>query len=292
MKVKTYQAFNPNAPVELDLGETLQQALTGANRTLTYIEEIRPEIKTAYISALKKRLADTVQDFSLEAASFDPGGLSQDLKHMRDDADLQNLILQFVCKQFDLPRDFTLGPDKVEVSSLNYFKSFARLSYHRTKACADVLGDESGIQLWKGIIARLLQDAKVKQERDQRQRAERGEQEPTLAETRERSIQQWTEMGLADFTAAIFDDEKVLYRFDRCLVPEALKDFEDPDFAYLCYCYTGDAEGFNAGRAIHLRRTQTLHHSDFCDEFYWDSRVHAEPPEQPSLEFTSKLGKE
>jgi len=83
-------------------------------------------------------------------------------------------------------------------------------------------------------------------------------------------------MGLADFVVAAFDDDKILYRFDRCLTPEALKDFGDPDFAYLCSCYIGDAEGFNAGKTIHLRRTQTLHHGDFCDELYWDSHVHAD----------------
>ncbi|MGC9778022.1 MAG: hypothetical protein HZR80_02130 [Candidatus Heimdallarchaeota archaeon] len=40
-----------------------------------------------------------------------------------------------------------------------------------------------------------------------------------------------------------------------------------------------------------MRRTQTLHHGDFCDELYWNNVVHPNA-EQPSLEFTKKLGKE
>jgi len=40
-----------------------------------------------------------------------------------------------------------------------------------------------------------------------------------------------------------------------------------------------------------MRRTQTLHHGDFCDDLYWNNVVHPNA-EQPSLEFTKKLGKE
>ncbi len=82
----------------------------------------------------------------------------------------------------------------------------------------------------------------------------------------------------------------VLYRFDNCLTHEALRDLNDPDIAYLASCYVGDAEEFNTGRTRYLRRTQTLHHGDFCDELYWDVDFHTDP-EQPSLEFTRMLGK-
>ncbi|MFX0096014.1 MAG: hypothetical protein ACFFBD_30020, partial [Candidatus Hodarchaeota archaeon] len=97
-------------------------------------------------------------------------------------------------------------------------------------------------------------------------------------------------IGLGDFTAAILDDNMILYRFDSCLTHEALKDLNDPDFAYLCSCYKGDVEGFNY-KNHYLRRTQTLHHGDFCDELYWNPHVHSDP-KQPPLEFTRKLGKE
>jgi hypothetical protein len=82
----------------------------------------------------------------------------------------------------------------------------------------------------------------------------------------------------------------VLFRFDRCLTHEALRDLNDPDIAYLASCYIGDAEEFNPGRTRYVRRTQTLHHGDFCDELYWDVDFHTDP-EQPSLEFTRMLGK-
>ncbi len=295
MKVETYNVFNPNTVVELDLGESIQQALTLNDRIIGYVGDIKPDISTEYVSALKKRLAQAAQDFDIDAAPFGLDEMSQDLKVLKEHPDLQSLTLRFVGKQLDLPGDFQPGSESIQVTSLNRVRSFERLSYHRVKACADVLGDEQGIRLWKAVIARLLQDNRLEAEKARQERLAQGQEEPaisTIVEHSERAVEYWTEIGLADFAVAVLDEHRALYRFDSCLTPEALKDFEDPDFAYLCSCYIGDAQGFNAARTIHLRRTQTLHHGDFCDELYWDSRVYTEPPEQPSLEFTQNLGRD
>ncbi|UCG00790.1 MAG: hypothetical protein JSW11_14365 [Candidatus Heimdallarchaeota archaeon] len=88
---------------------------------------------------------------------------------------------------------------------------------------------------------------------------------------------------------ATFDDYIILYRIDKCGVHETLKDFADPDDAYLCSCYIGDTEDYNRGEIIHLRRTQTLHHGDFCDELYWNNELYKDV-KQPSLAFTKSLG--
>lgn len=71
---------------------------------------------------------------------------------------------------------------------------------------------------------------------------------------------------------------------------EVLKDFNDPDIAYLCSCYLRDSPSNNEGYIVHMRKTQTLHHAKFCDEFYWNNYVHPDA-EQPSLEFVENMGK-
>ena len=105
------------------------------------------------------------------------------------------------------------------------------------------------------------------------------------------AIENWCKIGMADFVCGNIDEHMAIFRFDSCYAHETLKEFNDPDIAYAASCYASDLPVFNKGRIIKLRRTQTLHHGDFCDELYWDSRVH-DNPEQPSLEFTKKLGKE
>jgi len=291
MYVKNYRVFNPDALVELDISETIKQAFARTDQILVHVGTIRPEVTAEYSLALKMRLLDVVQDASVDSSSFELGDMSDGLEPLKDHLGLQDLIFRFVGMHLELAQDYQLRPDEtVQVTSLNHAKAFERLSYHRTKACADVLGDEQGVQLWKAVVARLLEDEKIEYERAKQERVERGEDEPTSAEIIERAIKRWTEIGLGDFTVVVFDDSKTLYRFDSCLTHEALKDSNDPDFAYLCSCYIGDAEGYNFCNR-YLRRTQTLHHGDFCDELYWDPRVYHDP-RQPSLEFTQKLGKE
>ncbi len=289
MKVETYNVFNPDARVELNFNESIKQAFTKTDQICQYIEEIKPGILIDYVFALKKRLANVINDFNFDVLSYNLEEMSKDLIFLKDHVDLLNLILQFIGKQLELPRDYQLEVEEIEVLSLNHIKSLERLSYHRTKACADILGDEKGIHLWKGVVSRQLEDERIEYEKAIQEIVKQGKKLSTSTEIRERDIKRWTEIGLGDFTVAIFDDDKVLYRFDRCLTHEALKDLDDPNFAYLCSCYIGDAEGYNFGNR-YLRRTQTLHHGDFCDEFYWDPRVHNDP-KQPSLDFTRKLGR-
>jgi len=69
-----------------------------------------------------------------------------------------------------------------------------------------------------------------------------------------------------------------------------VKDFDDPDIAYLATCYIGDNPEWNKDKIIHMRRTQTLHHAKFCDEMYWNNYVHPDA-EQPTLEFIEDIGK-
>jgi len=285
MKVETHSVYNPDKKILIDPQENIRAGFKWANDILRHLDDIRPGMTSRYVVALKERLLDAVIGFRVDPRSFDTEEMSQGLSHLGDHPDLRDLIVCFICKHLDLPAGYTSGPGEVEVSSLNDARAGRRLSYHRVKALVDLLGSEEGVPLYKEIVARILLAGRV-----ERERLEEGEEEISAVEHKGRAVKAWTDYGLADFTAAVLDDHRVLYRFDSCLTHEALKDLDDPDIAYLASCYVADAEEFNTGKARHMRRTQTLHHGDFCDELYWDADFHTDP-EQPSLEFTRMLGK-
>lgn len=74
---------------------------------------------------------------------------------------------------------------------------------------------------------------------------------------------------------------EVLYRFDECGVHEALKEFSDLNISHLASCYIGDAEDFNEGKIVYLRRTQTLHHGkkNVIQEFWLIPLLHSDSKE-------------
>ena len=80
----------------------------------------------------------------------------------------------------------------------------------------------------------------------------------------------------------------LLGKFDKCVVHESLKNVSDPELAYLVTCYSGMVSGNRRNQNIQMRRTQTLFSGEFCDELYWDPKIHKDP-EQPSLEVSRNL---
>ncbi len=282
MKVETYKVYNPNKKIKINPNESIKQALVQTDLILKILGEIKPEISNKYISALKKRLKESIEDFHIDTDLFELDEIRKVLVVLNDYLDLQELVIQLTCKFLDVPKPFT-PQEKIEVLSLNYIKTIDKMSYYRVKAFTDVLNRAAGISLWKKIL-----NQKLIEEREKNKAAKSGQKELSSAEIIEGAIKYWTKLGMADFTVAILDEHMDLMRFDKCLVHEALKDLNDPDIAYLASCFIGDAEEYNTGKTRYLRRTQTLHHGDFCDELRWDPRIH-DNPEQPSLDFTRKL---
>ena len=99
----------------------------------------------------------------------------------------------------------------------------------------------------------------------------------------------WIKEGQSDntsynLTVVKYDEHKCLVKFDTCGSYEALRTMEDPEIAYLSWCYGGEVES-KIEKELNKRSRRkftpiTLHHHDFCVEFYWDNDVHpdAKPP--------------
>ncbi|MFX0115935.1 MAG: hypothetical protein ACFFB3_15395 [Candidatus Hodarchaeota archaeon] len=245
------------------------------------MSELKAEIMNEYLSSFKERLHRVVGKYQIDYNSLNIDDVVQDLTHIHEDSLLQALIIGFICKNLEI----SSFPDQNETEFLYYNQNKAsyRLSYHRIKALEELLGKEEATQLYKDVVTHLVLEMKEKSKE-----LPRDPREVTRNESRERYIEWSRKKGLGDFTIGIFDEYKEIYRFDRCVVHEVLKDFNDPDIAYLSSCYIHENPEWNKGEIIHLRRTQTLHHSEFCDELYWNNAIHPNA-EQPSLEFTKNL---
>lgn len=291
MEIKVYKAWNPDAIRKTTPSKRIREALESTDKILSYLSELKPKMLTDYVTGLTKRLVDVVKDFAMDTGFLDYGEITQDLDHLNPHPELRDAIILYVFNHLDLPKPPQSGSEEIGVRSLNTTKAYERLSYHQAKTIADLLGNEKAVPLWKRVVAKKLEAKKIEYEKRQREREEKGETIPSLTEVREGAIKRWTEIGLGDFVACVFDEHSEVFRFDCCITHEALKDLEDPDWAYLASCYIGDAPEYNTFGTKSLRRTQTLHHGDFCDEFYWDNRYHKDP-KQPDLEFTRRLGKD
>jgi len=209
------------------------------------------------------------------------GELAREFNCIHEHDDLQELISLFTCRFLRLSDDFNPAEDEIQGLTLDYLRALFILQYHRTGAFVDIMERDEGIQLWKDIVYAATTEALEKRE---------GEIHPPIREFTEMWIKRGEvdENNTSDFTLFIFDDHKVMLKVDRCGVHEAVKHFEDQEIAFLSYCWTGFVEDSLYKGSRRRRTTQTLHLSDFCDEFYWNNDVHPDA-KQPTIEDLTQL---
>ncbi len=248
---------------------------------------IHPEDLNLYMTNLKEKFSEYVGNYIFNTDAFDWKVLQEELEILPNFPELEKLVFYYICKTIKLPENYSSDQGEIELGYFNRIKALERVSYFVVRTFVDTYGKEIGTAIYKEIVPYLLEDMRS---RDTSEKPE-DPKTVTILDPHKRNLDSWCKSGLADFSYHIFDDYKVVYRFDSCLTPEALKEFDDPDIAYLSSCYIGDVPEFNIGRSINLRRTQTLHHAKFCDELYWNNYVHPDT-EQPSLEFTENIGKD
>ncbi len=286
MKVESWQAWNPDAIIKSKLGNRLRISFGKINFTIGHVKEINAEIVSDFIDAFQNRIS-FVKDVE---GSIDIESISELIKnheYLKDNPELALLVTKYVFYHLKIPIELDDLDKEIEVTGFNDACENERIMYYMAKAGADVVGKDEGIEFWKKVVGLRLTGYRMEYENLVKEGKLEGQKEITMTERSNRSIKRWSAIGLGNFTRKIMDDHKILYRFDKCVTHEVLKDLNDPEYAYISSCYMGDAPEHNFGRQF-LRRTQTLHTAPFCDELYWDPRVH-ENPEQPALEFTKNL---
>lgn len=282
-KINSYNYYNANAKSKIDIIDLMKQQLEQTNTVFSCLSNLKSEIIDTYVSIFKEKLREVLNNYQIDLKFLQDIDDQENLSFIKEDPDLKYLIMLFICKNLEISNEITSR--EFESSTYNQTKASRRLSYYRVKSLVDVLGKKEATRIYKEAVACIIQNMKENSIDEQPPQDPR---EVTRSASRERYISRNKKTGFADFTLGVFDDYKEIYRFDRCVVHEVLKDLNDPDIAFLSSCYIMEHPDFNKGEIIHLRRTQTLFHSDFCDEFYWNNEVYPQT-EQPTTKFTRNL---
>lgn len=268
--------------MEFNPADRIKEQIERTDSIIRYLMELQRDVAPDYVEALIRRLLSEVKGYTVDTKSFSLKPFDKELSYLKQDELLTNLIIRYMAKNLALPEKSKIKSETAKFTNLNRAKAMEGLSYFRVKAFADILGKEEGIKLYSRILGFIVKEMNSTMKVNE---------DVTVKSRSGNAVKRWCKEGVGDFTFTFIDVDQILYRFDKCVTHEALKDYNDPDIAYIASCFIGDIDEFNEGNLIHLRRTQTLHHGNFCDELYWDTRVHTNPPVQPTLEFTKKLEK-
>jgi hypothetical protein len=284
LDIKHYQKRNPESRKKIKLEELLTGNLRLVNGILKYIKELKPELLVEYIPALTKRYEETMQR---DTPEFDEGDFSligTEYKFVNANPELRNTVIRWTLATLSPMGRVPVGEPEIEVLILDWLRASEVLRYHRVKVLTELMGREKGIQLWKDLVEKATDDAR---------REDSKEVWPPIQEIADG----WREHGETsendhDFIVAQFDEHKVLLKFNRCAVHEAVRHLEDSEIAYLATCWPSHPDNASLKRYGMKRRKltpQTLHTHPFCIEFFWDNDVHPDT-ELPDKEFMENLG--
>ncbi len=280
MEIKSYKAFNPQSKMMFEPKEVIRRNLFTINTVLKYIQQLNSQIRGNYLSALEKRFASELGSYHFDVSILDLDQMASEFNFIHALHALQELVALFTCRYLRLSNAIDLE-EEMQGLTLDWLRAQFILQYHRTGAFVDILERDEGIQLWKDIVYAATADALKNKE---------GEIRPPIREFTEMWITRGEEdeNNTSDFSLFIYDDFKVMLKVDRCGVHEVVKHLEDQEIAFLSYCWTGFVEDSLYKGTRRRRTTQTLHLSDFCDEFYWNNDVHPNA-KQPTIEDLTKL---
>ncbi|MHA1125207.1 MAG: hypothetical protein ACTSO7_04360 [Candidatus Heimdallarchaeota archaeon] len=283
MKITTFKNHNLKATCKESPIDIIKQAYYGIDLVAEFAEGIQPGIQQKYLSTLKKLLQKDVKKYRYDIEKFDLTEAKEELEILNNHSEIQELIAQLICRDMNPSKDYQQEQGKYELLLLDWLRAYLLWRYYRAKAFVEVLGRKEGIKFWKKIAIDLADfTLETSKERDPIKKVAEG----------------WLKYGkeaddnaLMDYTVVSYDDHRVLVKFDQCGVHEAMQYLKDPELTYLSYCYVGDVEDERSTKIRRRRRTHSLHHDGFCDEFFWDNSVHPDA-EHPELNFMKKLGKE
>lgn len=272
-----YGKYTEDAAGAINVEGQIRDWLQTMELMFDYIESKRPEILKEFIERL-----EGIYDTELEGTSYIVGDVGFD-KITEDQSLLgsyplfKDQGLRIIMKYIPLYVGFKLSKENDTIRWIDYCRAKYTLQYHQITALVEILGRESGIEVFKEFVdywgAELAKNSKGTH---------------TIEQVRENRVNAWSTGGAMEFGVVDVSEAAFLAKFDRCVSHEAMKHVDDPELAYYVVCYPGARLLEYAHENISMRRTQTLFTADFCDELRWDRHIHPEL-EQPSLEFSRKL---
>jgi hypothetical protein len=274
-----HRVYNPEARREVDPKQIIIQVLSGTDRLLEYLTDTRVGILDDYVHAVITKLDDHLHGYRSNMRDLNFGKICENLPFSRAFPAVFELSLHLVSKQLNIPQDHSFASPKVDIRTVDSLGALSVPRYHRIDAIVEVLGREKGIQFFKEFVDHIF-----------RQPLEESYNR-SFEEFKQMLIDSWSRSESFEFIIVHLDDHRFVGKFNKCMRHEALKSLDDPEVGFLAQCYEGPANVARISKKFRMRRQVTLFNHHFCDEFFWDSEVHGENPEQPSLEFLESLEK-
>ena len=260
MEVQRLYCYNPDKRNSLNVQSFVETSLVLLDRLLVYLAEHKPGILDEYITGLELKYKSAITSSFKITDTLDLSNVSE-MKILTDFPDLLKACADFILTTLEVPQTYAWEPRELDLLTEKETKTSYHHFYYRAKVLADLMDRDEAIQLLKEFIDYALETyVQVPKYED-------------LSSMYEDNIRESYENESADWIAVPVSGGRYISRGDRCGPYVVLKEFNDPELAYIVACYGDFALIKKRNENFVLTRTHTQMNGPYCDTCIHDTRI-------------------
>ncbi|MHA2423930.1 MAG: L-2-amino-thiazoline-4-carboxylic acid hydrolase [Candidatus Thorarchaeota archaeon] len=273
LRVCKANTFLPDSTLDVDISSVLRGVLVSLDRFLKYTNIKKPEILNEFISDLTEYYETLAEDIS--GGKRKHSLTVEELDILAEHPALIDACVNYVLNMYDLPDNFSLDSPMHKTTLLIHRRASLAPSLHRLKQFSVTANAN-----WTNEFLQTYAEYFVEKYR-------RVPEHPDLEKVFDADAESFKTDKTSVCTGVLFDNSKYAYRVDKCMGHEALKEFNEPEFAYLAICAGDGAIVKKMNDNFEFTRTSTLMNGSYCDGIVHDTRYVDEVNHEPASFFTS-----
>ncbi|MFX1507499.1 MAG: hypothetical protein ACFFDC_15555 [Promethearchaeota archaeon] len=261
MEVQRLYCYNPDKTRSLNVQSFVETSLLLLDRLLVYLADHKSDILDEYITRLEMRYKSVATSSFDITDTLDLSNISTEMKILMNFPNLWRACADFILTMLDVPQDYTWEPQELDLLTENVTRASYHHFYYRAKILTDLMDRDEALQLVKEFIDYAMETyVQVPKYED-------------LNSMYEENIRESYENESADWIAVPVSGGRYISRGDRCGPYVVLKEFNDPELAYIVACY-GDYDLIKKrNENFVLTRTHTQMNGPYCDTCIHDTRI-------------------
>ncbi|MFW9851602.1 MAG: L-2-amino-thiazoline-4-carboxylic acid hydrolase [Candidatus Thorarchaeota archaeon] len=275
--------YNENLEIDLNLKNLVNTILLHFNSFLEYLAENYPDYFLPYIRALGKRLSEIIKrEEEVSAAVF---SLLRNYRLKQKGKDLvildffrllQSKLIEVIKLSLDLNKyHFSKRGTKLRVKLFDRTKGIIVPTYLIAIALKDFMQREKAIEFYKKYIDFIYESKELAP--------------PTMEYVEEIiELHEKEYKYTHNYVAFKQEEGKIGVKINKCMIQEALKDFDanyDKELAYYVLCYHDFHTTKRMNKNFSLTREKTIMIGNYYCDFCWIDKRLSEEKEHPEKEF-------
>ncbi|MHA1907249.1 MAG: L-2-amino-thiazoline-4-carboxylic acid hydrolase [Candidatus Thorarchaeota archaeon] len=264
--------FLPHSEVDVNIDKVFEGALLSLERFLEYTREKKPEILEKFCSDLTGYYNSLTESNYTEWKENYP--ITDKMPILENHEGLAKSCLNYVLSLYNLSEDYS-KESQFQTTLLTHRKASLAPSLQRLKQFSLTVNADWAKEFLQSYVEYYVQKYRPVPEY------------PDLEKVFEADAESFKTDTTSISTGVLFNKSRYIYRVDKCMGHEALKEFNEPEFGYLAICAGDSTIIKKMNENFEFTRSCTLFDGPYCDGIAHDTRFVETVKHEPASFFQS-----